>query len=140
MQSNNRQPVKSKAFRVNRASCSWLGSMKSIMKTYSALLALMLVGCVNVDPESGKTIPRGGQRYTFATVERHAEQLKEGMTKLDVMLLLGSPAETSDDGDVWMYVPERAAVLVPTRGLRLVFKNNLLESHEPTAIILGQQL
>jgi outer membrane protein assembly factor BamE (lipoprotein component of BamABCDE complex) len=110
------------------------------MKTYLPLLALILVGCVNVDPESGKTIPRGGQRYEFATVERRAEQLKEGMTKLDVLLLLGSPAETSDDGDVWVYVPERPAVLVPTRGLRLVFKNDVLESHEHRAIVLGQEL
>ena len=108
------------------------------MKTYLPLLALMLVGCVNVDPESGKTIPRGQQRYKFATVERHAEQLKEGMTKLDVLLLLGSPAETSDDGDVWLYVPERPAVLVPARGLRLVFKSNVLVTHDYTTIVLGQ--
>jgi len=111
---------------------------ESIMKIYFALIALMLVGCVNVDPETGKTLPRGGQKYKFATVERQAKQLREGMTKFDVSLLLGSPAETSDDGNVWMYVPERPAVLVPTRGLRLVFKSNVLETHEYAPIVLGQ--
>ena len=110
------------------------------MRILFILIPLLLVGCVNVDPETGKTIPRGKQRYEFETVERRAEQLKEGMTKLDVTLLLGSPAETSDDGDVWVYLPERPAVLLPSRALRLVFKNNLLEKHEYDSIILGQKL
>jgi outer membrane protein assembly factor BamE (lipoprotein component of BamABCDE complex) len=114
--------------------------MQSIMKIYFALIALMLVGCVNVDPQTGKTIPRGKQKYKFATVERRAEQLREGMTKLDVTILLGSPAETSDDGDIWFYVPERPAVLVPTRCLRLVFKSNVLATHDYTTIALGQRL
>jgi len=55
-------------------------------------------------------------------------------------MLLGSPAESSDNGDVWVYLPERAAVLVPSRALRLVFKNEILEKHGYTAIIPGQTL
>jgi len=110
------------------------------MKIFFALITLMLVGCVNVDPDTGKTIPRGGQKYEFATVERRAEQLRDGVTKLEAVVLLGSPAEVSDDGDIWVYLPERPAVLIPSRALRLVFKNNVLVSHGYTTIVLGQPL
>lgn len=110
------------------------------MKKCFALIVLALAGCVNVDPETGKTTTRGSQKYEFATVERRAEQLQDGMTKLDVHLLLGSPAEKSDDGDVWVYLPERAAVLVPSRALQLVFKGDVLVKHGYNSIVLGQQL
>lgn len=111
-----------------------------MIKSYFALIALLVVGCVNVDPETGKTIPRGGQRYEYATVERRAEQLRDGMTRTDVLFLLGSPAETSRDGEVWVYLPERPAVLVPSRGLRLVFQGDTLASHSFTSIVFGQPL
>jgi outer membrane protein assembly factor BamE (lipoprotein component of BamABCDE complex) len=111
-----------------------------MMTRYLVLAALMLAGCVSVDPKTGKTLPRGDQKYSFDTVERRSEQLRKGMTKLDVMMLLGSPAERSDDGDVWVYLPERPAVLVPSRALRLVFENNVLAKHSYSAIVLGQQL
>jgi outer membrane protein assembly factor BamE (lipoprotein component of BamABCDE complex) len=62
------------------------------------------------------------------------------MSKIDVLLLLGTPARASDGGNVWVYVPERAAVLVPARALRLEFKNDALASHEYRAIVLGQTL
>ncbi len=110
------------------------------MKTCLVLIALMLAGCVNVDPETGKTIPRGEQRYKFATVERRAERLQDGITKGDALMLLGSPAEESDDGDVWVYLPERPAVLVPSRALRLEFENNVLVKHGYSPIVLGQTL
>jgi outer membrane protein assembly factor BamE (lipoprotein component of BamABCDE complex) len=110
------------------------------MRTCWILAALMLAGCVNVDPQTGKTIPQGGQKYEFSTVERHAEKLQDGMTKLDVQLLLGSPAERSDDGAIWVYLPERPAVLVPSRALRLQFEGNVLVKHGYSTIVLGQPL
>lgn len=109
-------------------------------KCCSVLLALLLAGCVNVDPETGKTIPRGGQKFKFATVERQAEQLQDGMSKLDVIVLLGSPAEASDDGNVWVYLPERPAVLVPSRALKLEFDGDVLASHGFVPIVLGVPL
>ena len=110
------------------------------MRTCFVLIALLLAGCVNVDPQTGRTIPRGGQKYEFSTVERRAEKLRDGMSKLDVQLLLGSPAEKSDDGAVWVYLPERPAVLVPSRALRLVFEGEILAKHGYSAIVLGQTL
>jgi outer membrane protein assembly factor BamE (lipoprotein component of BamABCDE complex) len=114
--------------------------MERMMRIGLVLIALMLAGCVNADPDTGKTIPRGGQKYKYATVERRAEQLKDGMTRYDVLMLLGSPAEKSDDGEVWVYLPERAAVLVPSRALRLVFEGEVLVKHGYSTIVLGQPL
>ena len=115
--------------------------MKSKISLGFALIAVILVGCVNVDPQTGKTIPRGGQKNTFEQVEQRAEKLRDGvMTKLDVLMLLGSPAETSNGGDIWVYLPERPAVLVPSHAIRLVFQNNILMSHSSPAIVFGQKL
>ena len=114
--------------------------MKPIVRFALPLTALILAGCVNVDPETGKTIPRGDQRHLFADVEKQAGNLKDGMTKMQVLILLGSPAETSDYGNVWVYLPERPAVLVPSHALQLEFKNDVLVSHGDRAIILGNKL
>jgi len=110
------------------------------MKSLFVLIALVMVGCVGVDPETGRTLPRGGQKYLFSKVESNAENLREGMSKLDVLMLLGSPAETSNNGNVWDYVPERPAVLIPSRGLRLEFKDDILVSYGYRAIVAGQSL
>ena len=114
--------------------------MKPNLRLVLPLLALLLAGCVNVDPEIGKTLPRGDQKHLFADVEKQAEQLKDGMSKWDVLILLGSPAETSSGGDVWIYLPERPAVLVPSHALKLEFKNDVLVSHGYRAIVLGGTL
>lgn len=102
------------------------------------LLAVALAGCVNVDPQTGKTIPRGDQKNEYAYVKERAAQLRVGMTKMEVTILLGSPAQTSHDGDVWDYVPERPAVLMPAQGLRLVFLDGCLKTNEFTAIVFGK--
>lgn len=110
------------------------------MKKYLLVLALILSGCVHADPITGKTLPRGEQTYEFAIVEKNAEQLKAGMNKYDVLALLGAPAQASNNGDTWIYLPERAAVLIPSRGLRLEFNNGVLVKHGYSAIVLGQPL
>jgi len=114
--------------------------MEPVMKVYFALIALMFAGCVNMDPETGATLPRRGQKYKFKTVERKVDQLKIGMKRVEVLILLGSPAQSSDDGDIWVYLPERPAVLIPSRALRVEFENNVLVKHSYSAIVLGQQL
>jgi outer membrane protein assembly factor BamE (lipoprotein component of BamABCDE complex) len=101
------------------------------------LAAAALGGCVTEDTATGENIPRGKQRYEFAKVEKAAEGLREGMTKLQVLLLLGSPAEMDDAGDTWVYLPERYAILIPSHALQLEFKNDVLVSHENRAIVLG---
>jgi outer membrane protein assembly factor BamE (lipoprotein component of BamABCDE complex) len=117
-----------------------LNVMKTLMKLSLLATSLALAGCVNVDPETGKTLPRGGQKHEFAIVEQRAAQLQNGLSKPEVVILLGSPAETSNDGNTWVYLPERPAVLIPSHALRLVFKDNTLVSHESVPIILGKTL
>jgi outer membrane protein assembly factor BamE (lipoprotein component of BamABCDE complex) len=105
-----------------------------------ALAALSLASCVNVDPETNEVIPRGDQRYEFDKVKENAEELALGMSKFECLLLLGSPAEKSDRGDVWVYLPERPAVIIPGKALRLEFENGKLKEHEYRAIVLGARL
>jgi len=99
--------------------------------------ALLSASCVNVDPETNEVLPRGDQRYKFDEVQRNAKKLKDGMTKIQVLMLLGSPAEKSERGNIWVYLPERAAVILPGRSLRLVFKSGQLDEHGYHAIVLG---
>jgi outer membrane protein assembly factor BamE (lipoprotein component of BamABCDE complex) len=106
----------------------------------ATIASLSSVACVNTDPNTGETIPRGNQRYFFDKVEKNAEQLQTGMPKVQCLILLGSPAEQSDDGDVWVYLPERPAVLIPSRALRLEFKNDVLVKFGHRLIVLGQDL
>ena len=104
-----------------------------------ALLAV-IAACVTEDPKTGKAMPREGQKYTFDVVEKNAEKLQKGMTKLDVHLLLGSPAEKDEADDLWIYLPERYAVLVPARALRLEFKDRVLVDFGYRPIVLGTRL
>ncbi len=104
------------------------------------LATLLLAGCVNVDPDTGKTIPRGGQKYEFEYVEKQAKKLRNGMSYTDVLLVLGSPAERDRANSQWVYLPERPAVLIPGRALRLEFEGGVLVKHAYHPIILGQEL
>ena len=106
-----------------------------------ALAALLtLPGCVNIDPETNEPLPREGQRYTFARVQELAEDLRQGMSRLEVTLLLGSAAEESEDGRTWVYLPERTAILIPARALKLEFVRGRLNTWGYHAIVLGQRL
>ena len=113
---------------------------RTVVSALCLAVTLVSASCVNTDPDTGKTIPRGSQRFEFDVVKRRSERLKEGMQKVDVLLLLGSPAEKSSDGDVWVYLPERPAVLIPGRALQLVFEGGLLAKHGYRPIILGAGL
>lgn len=104
------------------------------------LLALGCASCVTENTTTGEMVPRGNQRYPFEKVEKEAARLQDGMTKYQVTLLLGSPAEVDKADDVWVYLPERYAVIVPARALRLQFKDGKLQEHGYRAIVLGVQL
>ncbi|MEM9380631.1 MAG: outer membrane protein assembly factor BamE [Planctomycetota bacterium] len=110
--------------------------------TLLALLPLSVAAgsCVTVDAQTGAVVPRGDQRYEFERVKEYAEKLEVGMTKLQVLATVGSPAEKSQRGDQWLYLPERPAILVPSRALRLEFEDDRLTQFGYHSIVLGQQL
>ena len=114
--------------------------MQWLVRLGPPALTLVLASCVTQDMNTGKMVPRGQQGMQFSDVEKAAENLKEGMTRAQVMLMLGSPAERSDDGNVWVYLPERYAILIPARALRLEFKDGVLTDHGYRPIVLGARL
>ena len=107
-----------------------------------ALVATLSIGpgCVTVDAETNEVIPRGDQRYKFSTVKEYSENLQVGMTKLQVLATVGSPAEKTERGDIWVYLPERPAFLVPSKALKVHFENNAVTEFGFHAIVLGAQL
>jgi len=104
------------------------------------LAALSMPGCIQMDPETGESLPRGEQRYKYDEVKKRAKGLAEGMTRLQVLLTLGSPAEKSEDGAVWLYLPERPGFLLPADALRIEFQGDYLKGHGYRPILLGQEL
>jgi len=121
----------------------WAG--RSMGLPWACCAALVLTGfstqsCVTEDATTGEVFPRGNQKLPFAEVEKLADQLKPGMSKMEVVMLIGSPAEKSEDESVWVYLPERYGILIPARALRLEFKDRVLADHGYRAIVLGTQL
>jgi len=115
--------------------------MKRPLSSFVLLLALLeLGGCVNVDPNTGEMIPPGNQRYEYDRVKKKAERLSKGMSRYDALILLGSPAEKSERGDVWIYLPDRPGILIPSTALRLQFEDGRLLDWSYRPIVLGQRL
>jgi outer membrane protein assembly factor BamE (lipoprotein component of BamABCDE complex) len=116
-------------------------SVAGLRRLLPVFFALGLsAACVTEDTTTGELVPRGDQKYTFERVEKAAERLAVGMTKTEASLLLGSPAETSESGDVWVYLPERYGILIPTKALRLEFHEQVLAEYGFQAIVLGARL
>jgi len=113
------------------------GPVRAFVCGAVVIAAAALGGCVTEDAATGENIPRGNQRYEFSKVEELAERLNDGMTKAQVLLLLGSAAEMDDAGDTWIYLPERYGILIPARALQLEFKDSVLVSHGYRPIVLG---
>lgn len=115
-------------------------TLRRSLRCAAMAAAVALGGCVTENTATGELIPRGNQRYEFSRVEKSAEQLKNGMTKAQVLLLLGSPAEMNAAGDTWVYLPERYGILIPARALQLQFKGSVLTDHGYRPIVLGMEL
>jgi outer membrane protein assembly factor BamE (lipoprotein component of BamABCDE complex) len=108
----------------------------------SALLLAICAApsCVTENLTTGEVVPRGDQKLPFEKVEKNAEKLREGMSPTQVLILLGAPAEKGDNDNVWIYLPERYAILIPARALRLEFKDRVLVDYGYRPIVLGARL
>ena len=78
------------------------------------------------------------QKYDYKEVKRLAKQLRPGMAQIDVMILLGSPAQRQ--ADRWIYLPSKPTFLLPTEGLEVRFRRGMYESYKTTPIIFGERL
>jgi outer membrane protein assembly factor BamE (lipoprotein component of BamABCDE complex) len=96
--------------------------------------------CVTENTTTGEMVPRGNQRYPWDQVQERAKRLENGMSKGQVLNLMGSPAETDEEDVHWTYLPERHGILVPAKALHLKFVNGVLAEHEYRSIVFGAQL
>jgi outer membrane protein assembly factor BamE (lipoprotein component of BamABCDE complex) len=113
----------------------------TVRHLFPTFLAVVLsVACVTVDAKTGEKVPRGNQKHEFDVVVERAEGLEKGLSRAQVLLMLGSPAEQDPKGNIWVYLPERPAVIVPARALRLEFVDGRLADFGYRAIVLGQRL
>ena len=107
-----------------------------------AVLALFpcTLACVTENTSTGEMVPRGNQRYPWDEVQERAKRLQNGMSKGQVLNLMGSPAEIEDEDTHWIYLPERHGILVPAQALHLTFDRGVLAEHQYRAIVLGAQM
>lgn len=110
------------------------------MLPFAAMLLIMFVaGCSteSVDMAAYEGAPPG-QRYTMDEVLERAKRLEPGMSELDVMMTLGSPAEVR--GEVWVYLPSSPGVLLPKWALEVEFDNGRYVDHSRQPVIIGERL
>lgn len=98
-------------------------------------ISLCLVGCVSQNPDTGEAIPPEGQRFNLDEIKTRLPQLRSGMSRTQVLLILGSPAEQRDDA--WIYRPARSGIFVPARALVVRFHDRLYTEHVYQPILLG---
>ena len=103
---------------------------------YLYLACVTMVGCATetVYDYSG---PPPGQRYDLSEVNRRAEQLKVGMSRAAVYMLLGSPAKR--EGGDWIYLPSRSGTLLPSASLKVHFERGRFASMQMQPIVLGER-
>ena len=77
------------------------------------------------------------QKYPFNEVKKRARGLRPGMSRSEVLITLGSPAEVH--GNTWVYLPPKPGIVMPTELLEVRFRSGRYVSHEFKAIVFGQR-
>ena len=77
------------------------------------------------------------QKYAFAEVKKRARALRPGMSRSDVLITLGSPAEIR--GGTWVYLPSTPGYVMPSELLEVRFQSGRYVSHEFRPIVFGQR-
>jgi outer membrane protein assembly factor BamE (lipoprotein component of BamABCDE complex) len=96
------------------------------------VLAAGLWGCASGPTQA--THPN--QKYPLDDVKRRLKDINPGMSKMEVMIFLGSPAQLSRN--VWVYQSNRAGILIPAESLHVNFVDGVYVSHQFKTIILGK--
>jgi outer membrane protein assembly factor BamE (lipoprotein component of BamABCDE complex) len=77
------------------------------------------------------------QKYEFKEVKRRVKELRPGMTRTEVLIALGSPAEVR--GDTWVYLPDETGYIIPTELLEVRFRGAGYVAHEFKAVVFGRR-
>ena len=85
--------------------------------------------------DSGKLATVRNQYNSYSVVKERSEELRTGMNKYEVLALLGSPAEQKQN--VWIYLPDRVAVIVPAESMHVNFERGLYIEHKFNLIVFG---
>jgi outer membrane protein assembly factor BamE (lipoprotein component of BamABCDE complex) len=103
------------------------------------VLLSTMAGCqtqgVETQTYAGKP---ANQRYDLTEVEKRLDQLQPGMGKIDVLLLLGSPA--IEEPDRWIYLPSRTGTIIPAEAVRVDFQGPRYTGWKKQPIILGERV
>lgn len=96
---------------------------------------LWFIGCVSQDPATGDPAPPEGQRYTLKEIEDRLDRLRPGLSRTEVLLILGSPADRTEDA--WVYRPARSGIFVPARALVVRFESRRYVGYDYQPIVFG---
>ncbi len=107
--------------------------LKHLMVDFLVVLALS-VGC---SADKYEVLPTAKQKYSLDEVRQRVGELQPGMSKLEVLAILGSPAVRKPNS--WQYLPERSGYIVPAKALHIEFENNRVTGHRYVPIVLGEQ-
>jgi len=110
-------------------------SIKHLMANIFVSVLVLTAGCSANKYEASHI---RNQKYSLDKVSRHVEKVQPGMSKLEVLAILGSPAIRETDS--WQYLPERSGYVVPAKALHVEFENNRVVGHRYVTIVLGEQL
>ena len=97
-------------------------------------LTIGIAGCATGSSASGHP----NQKFSLSDVEKRLKNIQPWMSKMEVMIQLGSPAQISRS--TWVYLPSRSGFLLPARALNVNFLDGVYISHETRPIILGEQM
>lgn len=118
------------------------------MKRYIAIPCAILLGLGGVgceqekrnDPSPPTVVdsPTYYQKYDYSTVKEKAKNLRKGMTTMQTLILLGSPAKK--EPNVWTYLPQRSGLFIPAESLLVMFEYGRVADWKTAPIILGEQI
>jgi outer membrane protein assembly factor BamE (lipoprotein component of BamABCDE complex) len=78
------------------------------------------------------------QLYELDAVKQRVARLERGMSKMQVLLTLGSPAKRQ--ADRWVYLPSRTGTIVPAEALEVRFVNDRYVEHRWQPIVVGERI
>lgn len=109
------------------------------MTAVAAAVIAVVSGCAKTQPMDAYVYEGGHpkQKYDFQEVKRRVKGLRPGMSKSEVFIHLGSPAE--DHGSTWVYLPDETGYVLPTELLEVRFEGRMYVSHEFRPVIFGRR-